>query len=641
MDLIINNKFVQLKNLLIDGLYEKFETNLDSLSNEELIYFAYFGSSTFKSSQKKEYYYHKLIGEVIHNLVSRKAFNGTISSDRNKKVLENAFGQLANSFETAFNSGFWIDVEKFGRCLIGYPDIDDEDYVYFLGLMASSAYNRNDVKSQVEFCRLMNNRVSDSPEIWSQLAYALMLNEEYEEAQRLLDNCIEKGYHKFHVYNQLSRVVLYHEQDFDKSLEYLSYISKNIKPLTDRQNYLLYMNILSSCGLSGNLEKNDIIDEFLSHLESKDSEFKSKWIKAAECFKHLNIGLNHLGNKQYHQAINYFQKISNEKDFEGIYKFGLAITKIIYIIIEIGRIRNANEATVVLVHLTDVNIDSIYQKYIDLISIYVQLIHDSYKVLNNDSIDQLEVYKHVKINHFTVKNLFESNLMSKIFDLKYLINSYHSEYKNAILKNRFKEEMTNKFHQIIRDNDLGNDLKFLYFDDTISKEFHIIDLTIKSILLLQRSEPSFLKNFRLGKVKSLYESDFRDVIYRTFGLTYDVIVTSESLSKKGHTDLQIFSKKLGDITFEFKIWGKNDYKSVVSQILGYLTSNQHNGFIFMINSNKSSIESVYLEEVIISSSSFIQKSLRKERRSNFKYYTSNHLTTDGMKTIYHFLYNIY
>ena len=125
MDLIINEKFVQLKNLLIDGFYKPFETSLDSLSNEELIYFAYFGSSTFKSSQKKEYYYHKLIGEVIHNLVSRKAFSGTINSDRNKKVLEKAFGQLANSFEAAFNNGFWIDVEKFGRCFLfcdlGHP----------------------------------------------------------------------------------------------------------------------------------------------------------------------------------------------------------------------------------------------------------------------------------------------------------------------------------------------------------------------------------------------------------------------------------------------------------------------------------------------------------------------------------------
>ena len=105
--------------------------------------------------------------------------------------------------------------------------------------------------------------------------------------------------------------------------------------------------------------------------------------------------------------------------------------------------------------------------------------------------------------------------------------------------------------------------------------------------------------------------------------------------------MQIESEKFGTKTFEFKIWGSNDYKDVVKQTYEYLTDFEDEGFIFMANKNKKSIENEYIKNLERSDMGYVLNSLEKQNIGSFIFFISKHNIHTKTKTIYHFIYNIY
>jgi hypothetical protein len=168
---------------------------------------------------------------------------------------------------------------------------------------------------------------------------------------------------------------------------------------------------------------------------------------------------------------------------------------------------------------------------------------------------------------------------------------------------------------------------------------------VKTIQLIQKNEPSFIRDYKTDKSKghkvSLLETDFRDIFYRTFGLSYDIEISAEALSRVGRTDLQIESHKFGTKTFEFKIWGSNDYKNVVKQIYEYLTDFEKEGYIFMVNKNIGTIKDEYEANLKRNEMGYIVDSFETLMIGSFEFYKSKHKISVETKTLYHFIYNIY
>jgi hypothetical protein len=121
----------------------------------------------------------------------------------------------------------------------------------------------------------------------------------------------------------------------------------------------------------------------------------------------------------------------------------------------------------------------------------------------------------------------------------------------------------------------------------------------------------------------------------------DVHIYAESLSRAGRTDLKIESKIFGTKIFEFKVWGRNDHQKVISQIYGYLTDFENDGFVFMVNPNQKSIDDEYIKNLKSVEMGYIEDSFKRENIQNFEYFVSQHQIYTKRKTIYHFIYNIY
>ena len=152
---------------------------------------------------------------------------------------------------------------------------------------------------------------------------------------------------------------------------------------------------------------------------------------------------------------------------------------------------------------------------------------------------------------------------------------------------------------------------------------------------------SNVKEYKSNKTTQLLEADFRNIIYYNFGLSLDITTSAEALSRIGRTNLQLESNKFGTKTFEFKIWGSNDYKDVVKQIYEYLTDFEDVGFIFMVNKNKKSIDDEYIKNLQSSDMGYISNSLEKKDLHGYTIFISRHKIYVKEKRIYHFIYNLY
>ncbi|MFT7005466.1 MAG: hypothetical protein ACJAWW_002841, partial [Sulfurimonas sp.] len=278
----------------------------------------------------------------------------------------------------------------------------------------------------------------------------------------------------------------------------------------------------------------------------------------------------------------------------------------------------------------------IIENYFYLLNAFILLLEE------NKQIEELDIRTN-KLQEFNYLNLTTSEFIHKSFELIKVIQSYINDYKKFILKDNIKIEYKQKLNDLINLSfDIKNETSFLYsLNKAEDINYTLCDLIVRTIKLMQKNEPTFIKKYKSNNTSGLLEADFRDIAYRTFGLSHDVTISAEALSRGGRTDLQIESQKFGTKTFEFKIWGSNDYKDVVKQIYEYLTDFEDEGFIFMVNKNKKNIDNEYIKNIENMKMGFISDSLERREINDFTFFLSKHIIHTKEKTIYHFIYNLY
>jgi tetratricopeptide (TPR) repeat protein len=165
------------------------------------------------------------------------------------------------------------------------------------------------------------------------------------------------------------------------------------------------------------------------------------------------------------------------------------------------------------------------------------------------------------------------------------------------------------------------------------------------IYQIQKTVPPFIRIAKENGFKNIEEGDFRDELERMLSFNYKNIA-AEVKHASGLADLIVHAADnyLDAIIFEFKIWNRNDYKSVVSQVLKYLTDFQFCAVIFMVNLNKGGIDNKYIEEIILQDKSYILGTFREKpidfAAINFSHYYSEHtINNDKRYKIFHFIYN--
>jgi hypothetical protein len=158
---------------------------------------------------------------------------------------------------------------------------------------------------------------------------------------------------------------------------------------------------------------------------------------------------------------------------------------------------------------------------------------------------------------------------------------------------------------------------------------------------IQKSPPLFVQQYRSGTL-NVEEQHFRGDFERAVGLLAKA-VSAEARHVRGRTDLTVsVGEKAHDILIaELKVWGRNDYKDVVLQLVGYITEFQSTAVVFMVNENAAPLRYRYARTVIFDSASYIHGSFRERPiapTSFFEHYYSRHVTPSGGEVgIFHFV----
>ena len=510
----------------------------------------------------------------------------------------------------------------------------------FLSTLAICANYQNDVKKELLYCERMLTVDIKNPKILTNYAFALMRDKQYSKAKINLEECLNLGYKDFTVYNQLVSVCVYGFKDFNQAFSYIENIFdiyNGGQDLNDRNTFLLYNNYLSVAGLSGDKKLLDEIIEFKDSVKNISTD----WYEKAEINEQINRGVFELNNNNLIEAEKYFTNIIQKKKEGRAIELVIFLNEICKVLQEYTKVQNLSDVQILYDFVKKIEPEKLFQDYKDIIENYFYLLNSFILLLQeNKQIEDLDIRKD-KLQEFYRLNLTTSEFIQKSFKLIKLIELYMQEYKNAIIKDNVKNEYEQKLKKLMDlPFDFNKETSFLY---SLKEAENINDtlciLTIKTIKTLQEDEPTFIKNYKSKKISQLLETDFRDIYYYRFGLIYDV--SSESPSRGGISDLKIKNLKFGTKIFEFKIWGRNDYKDVVKQIYSYLTDFEDDGFIFMVNENKSSIDDKYIENLKSENMGYISNSLERKEMNGFTMFISKHKIHVKTKKIYHFIYNLY
>lgn len=423
------------------------------------------------------------------------------------------------------------------------------------------------------------------------------------------------------------------------------------------------MNCLMFCSFSGKKELAYKLDQYL--VMEKQNEFLREFI---EMGKYLNEAIAKFSDSEISQADFYFESAKEKlnrlfKNIPKEYKYVTSFLNNIDYFIELIKIINdlnsiieimkssndfktvINSLATLRMHMKEVKKANLFIFYKVILDNYISLLIDSINLIIYDiDLNEKEFDDKSKvIEQNSITNHLLTIYIKRSYELKDLIQQYVKEYKSTTLKDILKESSKNKLINIVSNpKDIINNLEYVIYGDKLnffSTNDFICSLVVKSIKSIQKVEPSFIKNCKNGTTNSLLESDFMENFYGKLSMIFEV--TAEELSKEGRTDLIIKSKSFGERIFEFKVWGRNDYKEVVNQLNSYLIDMNTVGFIVMINPNKSPINKQYFQLVQSKEMNYIEDSYKEFNVVQFKYYCTKHNNGIQDKIIYHFIYNLY
>ncbi|HEY1009891.1 MAG TPA: hypothetical protein VGE58_07255 [Daejeonella sp.] len=121
-------------------------------------------------------------------------------------------------------------------------------------------------------------------------------------------------------------------------------------------------------------------------------------------------------------------------------------------------------------------------------------------------------------------------------------------------------------------------------------------------------------------------------------------VTAEEENGPGRMDLKVFHPNMGLKIIEFKGWWNADKKGVSQQLTNYLTDAQNEGFVFMINHLENrDITDDYKNLITNESLGFVSGSWQTRIVPNtaMVYHESRHKSATQVKTLYHFVLNVF
>lgn len=646
--IILEKKYIHLKQLLIDGQIELFEIETAQLQFDELLEFSYYAFKSYSGQNFLEDYYGvKILGELTYLTTIQDIIVLNPKSFEEEKFRELIFKGLASAAHKSLDLGYFKDAEKYGCQVIKYPKIDNETLLTFLSNLAICANKNDDVQKELFYCEEMLKISDKDPKIFVNYAYALMRNKKYDKSKIFLEKCLSLDYKEFQVYNQLAVVTIYGYKDYETAFSYIEQIfnmSDKGKKLNDRNRYLMFSNSLTICGLSGKKKLLEYIVDFKNSTKAiPDKNVSHQWNELAEICELMNKGIFELEKGHFSNAQRNFTEI-NEYNWKGqMFQLAEFLNKICSIIQDHERIKNIEDVELLLDYVRNLEVIDLFQDYKDIIEDYFYLLYSLMMILNDENINIDIESKKEKLQKYYRLNLTTSDFITRSFNLIELIECYKIDYSVSILKESVKQEYMKKLSTLINTHiNITNETTFLYSLNTVGDiNKALCELIVKIIHLIQKNEPTFIKSFKSGNNFSLLETDFRDIFYRSFGLSYDIEISAEALSRVGRTDLQIESKKFGTKTFEFKIWGSNDYKDVVKQIYEYLTDFEKDGFVFMINKNQKGIKKDYINNLQRPEMGYIHTSTEIIIIADFEIIVSKHEIHEMTKTIYHFIYNIY
>jgi hypothetical protein len=171
--------------------------------------------------------------------------------------------------------------------------------------------------------------------------------------------------------------------------------------------------------------------------------------------------------------------------------------------------------------------------------------------------------------------------------------------------------------------------------------FDFINDFIEGIKLLQSQDVNAECIRRLKEENRKDESSFRYWFQMCFEMK-GYIAEPEPQKGSGRIDLKVTHSTISNKIIEFKGWWNGDKKDIITQLYGYLTDFEGDGYIFMINNTRESIVDKYKEIIVPSEMKYIDGTWEEiqYKQTGFSYYKSQH-NFIKTKTVYHFIFSLY
>lgn len=672
---VIKRDFIELKHLYENGDIEKFEKRILDYSIKDIFEFSAYFSVNIKTND--EYYIVKIIAEIIYNIIQKSVRNSLAS-----EFFYYANNALGRCIYLSSERKLWNDVIKYGTLLSHYVT-DEEEVNDILDYLGMAYFYQGNFKKELE----IREQLLDNDNYLSLYNYALALfhNMLYEEARVYYQRCLEKLEFPPALRNQAHLSVIL-DDDYIKAYDFCEkallayYKNENQFPLVNPFIYLAHQLFL--CGLSSS-------DKLFSELNQHKLKFEDgirnndqlsnniHMINFINACSLMNRGIHYFEQTDFGKSVELFEQVIqkvhinlNEIDkstplgsfndkLKEVAEFYILLVKIINSFkslfncstVDINdELKKINDLQNILINNNDNEFTYEYKKIISLFLKYLSSILKYF--FDGDKKEVIDLTNFLNQLKLTKNNYIMNILSLNLFKLNKILNEYENNSKLEMFQEYVRDECINNIKEIC--DSFCNNIKIIKTTFTIPENIEcsnekFCEKIIRAIFHIKKHIPSYVKEYLESdkkalqedkKAKDLQEEDFRDTFGLFFGSIYDI--SSEEWRKEGRTDLIVNTGNNSQKIIEFKVWGRNDYKDIVKQVIDrYLTEFDDAGYIFMINSNKSPIVVKYLEYVKDRNTGYIANSLQVKNINNFKYYSTRHKTDFSEYKIYHFILDIF
>lgn len=138
--IILERKYIQLKQCLVDGKIELFEKEIAKLQFDELMEFSNYAYANYKGNDFLEDYYGiKVLGELTYLISTREILVLNPEKFEQDKFWDLVYIGLVSAAHHASDLGYYQDAEKYGLQVIKNPKLDKSILLSILSILATCA----------------------------------------------------------------------------------------------------------------------------------------------------------------------------------------------------------------------------------------------------------------------------------------------------------------------------------------------------------------------------------------------------------------------------------------------------------------------------------------------------------------------